>query len=140
MIPNTKTLPKPSTRTPLAVKQNKNHDHPRSDGLHLEPVRFEFTHPTASTVCVAGTFNDWHAQTKPLLSMGNGRWMNDTVLPVGTYEYRLVVDGIWITDPQALETVPNPFGGRNSILRVVDSPEATHLADAAHLLLKNANH
>ena len=105
----------------------------------MEPVRFEFTHPTATTVCVAGTFNDWHAEAKPLHPVGAGHWLKETVLPPGTYEYCLVVDGVWMPDPLAQETVPNPFGGRNSILRVADSPEASHLADAEKLPLKNAN-
>jgi len=34
------------------------------------------------------------------------------------YEYRILVDGEWMSDPHAVETVPNPFGGLNSILRV----------------------
>jgi hypothetical protein len=36
----------------------------------------------------------------------------------------------------ARETVPNPFGGRNSVLKVASSPEAAHLADAEDLPLK----
>jgi hypothetical protein len=40
-------------------------------------------------------------------------------------------------DPLARETVPNPFGGRNSILKVFCSPEAAHLADAENLPMKN---
>ena len=39
----------------------------------------------------------------------------------GTYEYCLVVDGQWIPDPLVSETVPNPFGGRNSVLHVVNN-------------------
>jgi hypothetical protein len=42
-------------------------------------------------------------------------------------------------DPLAKETVPNPYGGRNSVLRVAGSPEAAHLADAETLPLKTAN-
>jgi hypothetical protein len=42
-------------------------------------------------------------------------------------------------DPLARESVPNPFGGRNSVLRVAGSPEAAHRADAANLPLENAN-
>ena len=57
--------------------------------------------------------------------------MKETVLPPGTYEYCLVVDGHWIADPLAVETVPNPFGGRNSLLKVAASPEASHRVDAA---------
>ena len=53
--------------------------------------------------------------------------------------YCLVVDGQWMPDPLAKHTVPNPFGGRNSILEVEDSPEAAHLLDAELLPLKNAN-
>jgi hypothetical protein len=71
--------------------------------------------------------------------VGDGRWVKETVLPPGTYEYRLVVDGQWIADPLAKETVPNPFGGRNSILKVANSLESAHLADAENLPLKNAN-
>jgi hypothetical protein len=41
-------------------------------------------------------------------------------------------------DPLAKETVPNPFGGRNSVLRVAGSLEAAHLTDAEQLPLKNA--
>ncbi len=100
------------------MKHNKNHDNARSAGPQLEPVRFEFTHPTAATVCLAGTFNDWQPEAKPMHPVGDGRWLKETVLPAGTYEYCLVVDGEWLPDPLATETMPNPFGGRNSILKV----------------------
>ena len=42
-------------------------------------------------------------------------------------------------DPLAPETVPNPFGGRNSVLTVFDSPAAKHLAAAENLPLENKN-
>jgi 1,4-alpha-glucan branching enzyme len=119
------------------MKHSKHPDNAKSTGPSLVPVAFAFTHPTATTVCVAGTFNDWHAQAKPMHPLGGGRWLKETVLPPGTYEYRLVVDGQWMPDPLARETVPNPFGGRNSVLKVANSPEAAHLADAENLPLKN---
>jgi hypothetical protein len=50
-----------------------------------------------------------------------------------------VVDGKYIPDPLAKESVPNPFGGRNSILTVFSSPEAEHLAEAQNMPLKNIN-
>jgi hypothetical protein len=49
-----------------------------------------------------------------------------------------VVDGKWMPDPRARQTVPNPFGGRNSVLKVAGTPEAVHLADAETLPLNNA--
>ena len=60
-------------------------------------------------------------------------------LAPGTYEYCLVVDGHWMADPLAKDFVPNPFGGRNSVLKVAVSTEAAHLADAENLPLKNTN-
>jgi len=121
------------------MKHNKNHDNVRSANPELVPIRFEFTHPTANTVCIAGTFNQWQPNAKPMSPSGNGHWLKETALAPGTYEYRLVVDGQWMADPLAKETVLNPFGGKNSILKVAGSPEAAHLADAENLPLKNAN-
>ncbi|MEI7731896.1 MAG: glycogen-binding domain-containing protein [Verrucomicrobiota bacterium] len=122
------------------MKHNHNHDNQvKCTGPQLEPVRFEFSHATATTVCVAGTFNDWHPTAKPMHPLGQGRWLKETVLPAGCYEYRLVVDGQWIADPLAKETVANPFGEHNSILKVGNSMEAAHLDEAEHLPLKNAN-
>jgi 1,4-alpha-glucan branching enzyme len=119
------------------MKHNHNHDNSQNAGLQLVPVRFEFTHPTAKTVCLAGTFNDWQPEAKTLHSTGAGIWWKETNLAPGTYEYCLVVDGKWMPDPLARESVANPFGGRNSILHVASSPEAAHRADAANLPLKN---
>jgi len=78
----------------------------------------EYIHPTAATISVAGTFNDWRPGAAPMISLGAGRWIKALTLPPGTYEYRLVVDGQWMPDPRAVETTPNPFGGFNSVLRV----------------------
>jgi hypothetical protein len=117
-----------------AMKHNHNHDNARS--TQLVPVHFEFTHQTATTVCIAGTFNRWQPESKTLHPSGVGHWWKDTALAPGTYEYCLVVDGQWMPDPLARETVPNPFGGRNSILRVASLPEAAHLSDAKNLPLK----
>jgi 1,4-alpha-glucan branching enzyme len=116
-----------------------NHNHDNAPNTQLLPVRFEFTNPTAKTVSLAGTFNHWQPEAKTLHSSGVGNWWKETSLAPGTYEYCIVVDGKWIPDPLAKESVPNPFGGRNSILRVATSPEAAHLADAENLPLKNTN-
>ena len=121
------------------MKHTKNHDNGKAAGPELVPVRFEFTHPTAKTVSVAGCFNHWQPEAKALHPAGEGRWLKETALKPGTYEYRFIVDGQWISDPLAVETVLNPFGGKNSVLRIGSTPGATHLAEAEHLPLKNAN-
>jgi 1,4-alpha-glucan branching enzyme len=81
-------------------------------------IRIEFTHPTAQSVSVAGTFNDWHPGATEMIAMGNGRWVKELTLPPGFYEYRLVVDGEWMANPNAPESAANPYGGINSVLRV----------------------
>src|SRR6478735_6217570 len=98
------------------MKHNHKHENTWSAGVQLQPVRFEFTHLTATTVAVAGTFNDWHPTTKSMHPIGSGHWLKEMALTPGAYEYCFVVDGQWLPDPLARETVPNPFGGQNSIL------------------------
>ena len=99
-------------------------------------VAFRVWAPFASSVSVAGTFNGWHPTAKPMHLSGAGNWVKESNLAPGTYEYCLVVDGQWLAYPLARETVPNPFGGRNSVLRVV-SAEAAHMVAAAELPLKS---
>ena len=109
-----------ATKKPIQLtrmKHNKNHDNVKS-GPQLQAVHFEFTHPTARTVCIAGTFNDWQPEAAPMLPWGHGRWMSELSLPPGTYEYCFVVDGQWLPDPLAREAVPNRSGGMNSVLKV----------------------
>lgn len=81
-------------------------------------IHFEFTSPIAESVSIAGTFNEWQPNVTPMIALGQGRWAKDLALPPGEYEYCLVVDGQWTPDPKATETVPNPFGGVNSVRRV----------------------
>ncbi len=98
------------------------------NGSKLERIRFEYTDPAASKVCVAGSFNEWEPESKTLHTSGAGLWWRETTLSPGSYEYCFVVDGKWIPDPLAHQTVANPYGGRNSVLQVIPSPEASHAA------------
>ena len=49
-----------TSRKSTIMKHNKNHDNARNAGPPLIPVRFEFIHPTAVAVSVAGSFNHYH--------------------------------------------------------------------------------
>jgi hypothetical protein len=119
------------------MKNNHHQEAPDIRGeLKLQKVNFVFTHSTATTVSVAGTFNNWRPETEPMRPSGNNCWMDQTELAPGRYEYCLVVDGKYEPDPLAAETVPNPYGGRNSVLTVFPSPEVAHLAEAEHLPMK----
>lgn len=121
------------------MKHNRNHDNAPVAEQVLVPVRFEFTDLKAASVGIAGTFNNWQPESKKLHSSGAGNWWKETALAPGRYEYCLVVDGKYIPDPRAAESVANPFGGRNSVLTVFHSPAETHLANAKNLPLKNIN-
>ena len=91
----------------------------RSEGdLKPVPVRFEFRDPTALSVAVAGTFNNWDPKKHVLHHHGDGVWAREAKLTPGQHEYCMVVDGHWMPDPVARESRPNPFGGRNSVLTV----------------------
>jgi 1,4-alpha-glucan branching enzyme len=81
-------------------------------------VSLELVKPGAKHVCVAGSFNGWTPEKTPLVPAGNGRWVGDLAVKPGRHEYLFVVDGQWVPDPNAKETVQNPFGGKNSVLLV----------------------
>jgi 1,4-alpha-glucan branching enzyme len=128
--------PRKKSKYPISMKHTHNHNNAPEPGVQPVPVCFEFTNAAATTVCIAGTFNHWQPEAKNLHTSGTGRWWKKTSLIPGTYEYCFVVDGKWVPDPQAHESVPNPYGGRNSILRVPSSPASGHLADAENLPLE----
>jgi 1,4-alpha-glucan branching enzyme len=81
-------------------------------------VQFEYVDHQAQTVCIAGSFNNWHPNATPMISCGPGLWRKELVLPPGIYEYALVVDNQWKPDPKCTERIENPFGGLNSVLNV----------------------
>ncbi|MCG3148242.1 MAG: 1,4-alpha-glucan branching enzyme GlgB [Verrucomicrobiae bacterium] len=81
-------------------------------------ITFTLDAPQASTVAVAGTFNDWDATRTPLTRGKNGQWKTKVSLRPGRHEYRYVVDGQWISDPAAKESAANPHGSDNSVMVV----------------------
>jgi 1,4-alpha-glucan branching enzyme len=107
----------PVSTTPVAAEQPApmKGPTPRSEFVSLELVE-----PAAQQVYVAGSFNGWKPDTTPLMALGNGQWKGDLKLGPGRYEYLFVVDGQWRPDPNARETVQNPFGGRNSVVMVAE--------------------
>jgi 1,4-alpha-glucan branching enzyme len=91
-------------------------DKPVTQSTEADGITIKLVAPSASQVCIAGTFNEW--KTAPLKCARNGEWIGELKLPPGRHEYLFVVDGEWRPDPAARETVPNPFGGLNSVVCV----------------------
>lgn len=85
-------------------------------------VTFEYFAPDAKQVQLAGSFNNWNANSALLKKDRNGRWEITLALPLGRHEYRYVVDGKWQNDQKPVPTVRNPFGGYNSIIEVAGKP------------------
>ena len=69
----------------------------------------------ARVVAVAGDFNKWN-QSQLLFSREGGEWVCRVSLPAGTYQYKFIVDGDWLTDPNNPATVHDERGITNSLL------------------------
>ena len=81
-------------------------------------VSFVLHNPDASTVAVAGDFNDWMPHTTPMRRVGRGDFEARLRLPGGRYRYRLVVDGRWSHDMYNSRVETNEYGELNSIVEV----------------------
>lgn len=82
-------------------------------------VPFQGTAHGARDVRVTGDFIRWGVQGIPLGHDGAGLWRTMLRLEPGEYQYRLLVDGLSSDHAEETEPVPNPFGSRNSLLKVV---------------------
>jgi len=92
-------------------------------------IVFSYNDPDAQAVYVAGDFNNWNAQDLALVRQESGAWTLAVDLDAGTYEYKYVVDGNWVEDPDNPEKKSDPFGGSNSVI-TVDSNGAVVAAAA----------
>lgn len=81
-------------------------------------VDIEVEFPDASEVYIAGDFNGWDSESDRLEEVGDDVFRISLSLQPGTYEYKFVVDGDWKEDPGNPDTVPDPYGGVNSVLTV----------------------
>ena len=95
-------------------------------------ILFQYDAPSARQVNLAGNFpdNEWLKYGNQFDVMrddgsngdrvaGDGIWSIVKPLSPGRYEYKFVVDrNSWFIDPNALETVDDGYGGKNSVLIV----------------------
>ena len=71
------------------------------------------------TVSVAGNFNDWDPNAKPMTDKnGDGVYRCTLLLAPGKYEYKFVIDGVWCVDTNNPNFAPNDLGTLNSLLIV----------------------
>jgi hypothetical protein len=74
-------------------------------------------YPDASSVSVAGDFNNWSENAFEMKKVG-GVWILDVHLSSGKHKYKFLVDGKWILDPQNKLWEENEYGTGNSIVWV----------------------
>ncbi|MCK4415073.1 MAG: glycogen-binding domain-containing protein [Candidatus Eisenbacteria sp.] len=69
-----------------------------------EGIRFTYVDATARQVYLAGSFNDWSTTAAQMTRAGD-TWSVTVALEAGEYEYKFIVDGQWIGDPDNPVTV-----------------------------------
>ncbi len=73
--------------------------------LKTKPIcKVTFTVPAkeASSVCVAGEFNEWNTQATVLKKLKNGNFKGTLDLPKDQkFEFKYVVDGSWTNETEA---------------------------------------
>lgn len=84
-----------------------------------EGVLFSIDMPHAQTVAVTGEFTNWSKEGVPLRKdPGDSLWKTVLDIRPGEYEYRFIVDGVWMRDPNNRDFIRNEFGQENSLLIV----------------------
>jgi len=84
-----------------------------------EGVLFMLDAPDAREVVVTGEFTNWSKDGIPLeRDPSDAIWKTVVDVEPGEYEYRFVVDGVWIRDPNNKDFIRNEFGQENSLLVV----------------------
>ena len=68
---------------------------------------------SAQQVLLAGDFNTW--QPMEMKKLKDGRFVAEVPATKAAMEYKFVVDGMWITDPDHSHWARNPYGTMNSV-------------------------
>lgn len=83
-------------------------------------VTFSVSAEDAKKVSVVGTFNEWNAKKAPLKKLKNGTFKGTVDLETGnSYEFKYVVDGVYINDSEADGYLWNDFAAsENGVLNL----------------------
>jgi len=71
------------------------------------------------SVQLVGDFTQWQQAPVNMQRGADGFWHATVELEPGPHYYRFLVDGQWRDDPDCALHVPNPYGGRDAVRRVV---------------------
>ncbi len=89
-----------------------------SKGRKKGTIRFAVRPPRKGIrdVAVAGDFNGWAPM--PMRKQKNGDYVAIVEAPPGAHQYKYVVDGEWVTDPDNSSMAVNTLGTLNSVAEV----------------------
>jgi len=78
-------------------------------------VVFRVYQPNAQELSVAGSFNDWKSFTMFRNTSDPSKWgVRYDNLPPGTYQYKFIIDGVWLLDPENYSPEADGSGSINS--------------------------
>jgi chromosome partitioning protein len=81
--------------------------------------QFFYHAPKANRVKIVGTFNHWKPSEESLMERKkDGTWSKRIYLAPGTYQYRFLIDDVWVEDQNNFYQVDNAFGGKNSVVEI----------------------
>ncbi len=72
---------------------------------------------TARKVVLSGSFNKWDEQMFVMVKT-NDCWVLTLKISPGEYQYKFIVDGTWIIDPDNPQKSRNEFNGFNSVINI----------------------
>jgi predicted esterase len=82
-----------------------------------EGFLFSYYSPGAKEIFLAGDFNGWKRRKTPLIKGGDDVWRVVLGLkPNRSYDYKYIVDGNWVNDPNNRDLNPDVAGGANSVI------------------------
>ena len=82
-------------------------------------ITFSVSANPNNDVYLAGSFNNWDAQRHKMKdTRQNGKYTITLMLPSGEYEYKFVINGNWVVDPECQDWVRNSLGTLNSVKKV----------------------
>ncbi len=88
--------------------------------IKTERIVLTISAESGSKVYLAGSFNNWNETELQMTEKGStGVFSTSVTLAPGIYEYKFIINGVWVLDPNPdRDWTQNAFGTLNSVLRV----------------------
>ncbi|NLB59881.1 MAG: hypothetical protein GX806_02195 [Lentisphaerae bacterium] len=91
----------------------------RKTAAAAKRITFQVTASPKSSVFLAGTFNNWDPRRHQMKDIRDtGKYSITLMLAKGEYEYKFVINGSWVVDPECQNWVRNSLGTLNSVIKV----------------------